>query len=94
MNWKLWSLGFLKVLWAVLLLFFLVMSGWLLHILEGASQSIIKSKKGFNKRAIGAGSVASLVAKPVHKHSKRGRGAIQGYLAGHYSYGKYIRKVV
>ncbi len=95
MNWKIWSLGFLKVLWTVLLILFLVMSGWLLHILERASRSIIKSKKGFNKRATGAGTIAALVAKPIRRYLLKGRKAVRAYLSGHYlPYGAYVSRIV
>jgi len=95
MTWKLWLLGFLKVLWAISLILFLVMSGWLLHILEGASRSITKSKKSFNKRAVGAGTIAVLVSKPINRYSLEGRKAIRGYLVGHYSpYGAYVSRIV
>ena len=94
MDWKLLPLELLKGFLMVLLFFFLIMSGWLLHIVEAIAGSVVKSKKKFNKKAMGAGTVASLVAKPIHRYSLKGRRAIQGYLVGHYSYGKYIRKVV
>ena len=95
MNWKIWLSGFLKVLWAVLLISFLVVSGWLLHILEAIAGSAVKNKKGFNKKAIGAGSVASLVASPIRKYSRKGRKTIRKHLSGHYPpYGAYVSRIV
>lgn len=94
LHWKLWCLKCLKGFWMTLLFFFLVMSGWLLHFLEVMSQSIIKSKKASNKRAMGSGTVTSLIAKPIQKYTLKGRKFIQGYLIDHYPFGSYIGKVV
>ena len=80
MDWKRWSLRFLKGFFGSFLFFFLVMSGWLLHILETTSRSVINAKKNFDKRAAGAGTVASLVSKPVLMYTQKGRKAIRGYL--------------
>ena len=93
-GWKLWCWKCLKGFWMILLFFFLVMSGWLLHFLEVMSQSIIKSKKASNKRAMGSGTVTSLIAKPIQKYTLKGRKLIQKYLIDHYPFGSYIGKVV
>ena len=78
-------LGLVKMVWNAYLILFLIMSGWLLHILEGVSRSVIKGKKSFNKKATGAGTVAALVASPVLYWTSEGRRAIKQYLTRRYS---------
>lgn len=94
MNWKTWIAQSTGMLWIVSVTMFLIVAGWLLHIIEAMSQGIVKNKKAFNKKAVGSGTIAELVAKPVHKYSQRVRKIIQKYISNHCPLGKWISQVV
>jgi hypothetical protein len=79
----------LKMAGKFVFIVFLVEAGWLLHLLEAISQTVVKSKKGWNKRAAGAGTIASLVADPVNRMAKKGRMRIKNLL-NPYSLGSFI----
>jgi hypothetical protein len=70
----------LKLVGKGIFILFLLEAGWLLHLIEGASQAVVKSKKGWNKKAIGAGSIAALVADPIQRLARMGRIKIKDFL--------------